>query len=158
MIILIIIFVFILLFKSHEYFISFNEIDNNTECCLVEKVFVPYKNTYGKFQYKYTKLKGNKCKLNNNNITNKNKEILINNKNGWSNKNCHKNNKIIGSCRNSNKECVDFVTNEFCDKYNMIWNKKTCNEPLDYVWVDLNPIIKPKTNKNSFIMFDSQII
>ena len=43
--------------------------------------------------------------------------------------NCNENNNIYGSCRLGNKECKDFVTKDFCNKYNkMIWSNKTCNE------------------------------
>lgn len=39
----------------------------------------------------------------------------------------------FGSCRKRGFECVDFMTSEDCNKYNMLWSKQTCQDKLPYV-------------------------
>ena len=58
-----------------------------------------------------------------------------------------------------NKECVDFVTQDYCSKYSMKWSQKTCSDPLDYVWIDPIKLILPKPQNGSdgsFIMFNKK--
>ena len=41
--------------------------------------------------------------------------------------------KFLGSCRNLNFECLDFVDKKTCDKYNgYTWSQKTCMENIDF--------------------------
>lgn len=44
--------------------------------------------------------------------------------------------QILGSCRFANKECFDYVNKKFCDRFNMDWSTKTCNEMLEYKFID----------------------
>ena len=108
-------------------------------CCLVEKKYLPSPNDMyeGSFKYTYTKKTGSQCDLSNYNL-NSNKQLLIEGDNGWSNQFCStlEGLKRIGSCRNINKECIDFVDKEFCDKYRMKWSSKTCHQPLEFTWID----------------------
>jgi hypothetical protein len=63
----------------------------------------------------------------------------------------------LGSCRNINKECIDFVDKEYCDKYHMTWSIKTCRDPLEYKWIDKINFIKPESkNDGSYIMFNKK--
>jgi hypothetical protein len=78
-----------------------------------------------------------------------NKEILMNNEN------CDVKNNKLGSCRMINNECVDFVTQTYCNTIpGMIWSDKTCNNPLEFVWKD-NIIrnVPEKNNDGVFTMF-----
>lgn len=119
----------------------------NRKCCLIEKKYVPDSNNEygGNFKYIYKKLSNKNCNLNLFHLDN-NKQLFFENENNWSNDNCDndiKNN--IGSCRNINKECVDFVDKTFCEQYKMTWSEKTCNNSLDYIWHDIQP---PRTPIN----------
>jgi hypothetical protein len=119
-------------------------LDSN-KCCLVQKNFID-----GKFSYKYTPLKNEKCNINLYEIDNNNK-LLFDNINEWNNGNCNNNTKILGSCRRANNECIDFVTKLECNnitletkgdfflKFNFenknnllttktIWSNKTCQD------------------------------
>jgi hypothetical protein len=44
--------------------------------------------------------------------------------------------QILGSCRFANKECFDYVDKKFCDRFNMDWSPKTCNEMIEYKFID----------------------
>ena len=45
-----------------------------------------------------------------------------------SNKKVGKNHpKRLGSCRNVDRECIDFVNKKTCDKYEMRWEPVPCN-------------------------------
>jgi hypothetical protein len=106
-------------------------------CCLVEKKYLPNQNELyeGNFEYTFTTKSGSQCDTSNYNL-NSNSQILIDGENGWSNSFCSIGSQKIGSCRNINKECVDFVDKKFCDKYRMTWSSKTCHQPLEFTWVD----------------------
>ncbi len=132
---------------------------SNVNCCLVEKKYVPNPNALfgGNFTYLFTKKSNEQCdnKLYN---LNSNQQLLIDSDNNWTNDFCSKNPKnldfLIGSCRNINKECIDFVNKEFCDKYKMKWSNKTCHDPSDYTWIDPIKNISPdKLNNGTFKMF-----
>lgn len=99
----------------------------------------------GAFEYTYTMLKDEQCNSNLYQLDS-NKQLMINGENGWNNNMCKIKNKTtnfskekLGSCRYANKECFDYVTPEFCDKfkiYGMEWSEKTCNMPLDFKFKD----------------------
>ncbi len=133
-----------------------------TNCCLVEKKYVSNKNELfgGNFKYIYTKKTNEECNYDLYNL-NSNKQLLFDSVNNWSNKHCVDNQSeaLIGSCRNINKECVDFVDKKFCDNYKMKWSSKTCHEPLDFVWSDPVKLVLPEygNDDGSFILFDKQI-
>jgi len=112
------IFILLLLLLKKNY----KEYFNNLSCCLIQKKYLPDNNNIngGNFKYIYNILNNKMCSDPNSQFEIKSD---INN--------CHENNNIYGSCRIANKECIDFVTKEFCNKYNkMVWSKKTCNEQL----------------------------
>lgn len=130
-------------------------------CCLVEKKYLPSPDNFtgGDFKYTFTKKSGMACDLSNYNL-NSNKQVLIEGDNGWSNQFCTNfansaNSKQIGSCRNINKECIDFVDKDFCDKYRMKWSNKTCHNPLEFTWVDPINLSLPdlKPSDGTFKMF-----
>ena len=104
---------------------KYTELNNPTDCCLINKKF------NDKFIYQYTKMKDKMCvaSLYNNDS---NTQLLIDGVDGWDNKDCKENNKVIGSCRNgySNKECVDFKKQSDCDKFKMLWRPITCHDPI----------------------------
>ena len=140
---------------------SLKEKDKITNCCLVEKKYVSDKNELfgGNFKYIYTKKTNEECNNDLHNL-NSNKQLLFDGVNNWSNKYCdNKSDVVLGSCRNINKECVDFVDKPFCDNYRMKWSPKTCHEPLDFVWIDPVKLTLPEygNGDGSFILFDKQI-
>ena len=138
---------------------------SNINCCLVEKEYLPDSNNEfgGQFKYTFNKLSNDKCdsklyKLD------ANKQLLIDGENNWSNNLCT-NNKlnpkpdlVIGSCRNVNKECIDFVDKPFCDNYKMVWSERTCNQPLDYTWLDrINRNLPKLPTTETVVFFDTEI-
>jgi len=125
-------------------------------CCLVEKKYIPSPNDLfgGNFTYTFTKKSDEQCNTSNYNL-NSNKQILIEGDNDWSNNFCSEKTNKLGSCRNINKECIDFVDKDFCDKYRMKWSSKTCHQPLEYTWNDPIKIDMPskKPGNGTFKMF-----
>jgi hypothetical protein len=124
-----------------------NLIDSNN-CCLVQKEF-----DSGEFNYKYKLLKDDECSINLYELDQNNK-LLFDGINRWSNDMCNSNSSKLGSCRLTNRECLDFITKEDCfnitseakadfylkfdltnqnNKFNskMVWSKKTCNERIN---------------------------
>jgi hypothetical protein len=106
----------------------YNNYNNNNNCCLVNK-----KVGENGFTYTYEKLNDDNCNPDNY-TTNNNTQLYIDGVNNWSNDNCTDNK--LGSCRQSNKECVDFQSKDTCDKYKLTWSELTCNDPLPFVWQD----------------------
>ena len=98
----------------------------HTNCCLVKKVF---NKEQDEFEYEYNKL--DTCNLNIiPAIQQGNMNLFIDGVNNWNNNMCKKTDKkYIGSCRNINFECKDFVSPLECKKYNMEWSNKTCSSP-----------------------------
>ena len=120
------------------YVSDLTKINNkHLDCCLVEKKYVEdNKNpSGGSFKYDFQKLSNVNCDLSKT-VLNSSRQIFIDGENNWSNEYCTNNNNILGSCRNINKECIDFVDKKFCDDYKMTWSKKSCHDPLDFVWQD----------------------
>lgn len=121
---------------------------DSMNCCLVEKEFLPP----GEFKYSFKKLKNEMCDPKYYNM-NSNKQLFIEGDNNWSNEMCNSN--TLGSCRWVNKECIDFVDKQFCDKYKMTWTNRTCHNPLDYTFQDKisRNLPKPKDNGGVVDMF-----
>jgi hypothetical protein len=132
--------------------------DFNTKCCLVEKNYVKSDNSLygGNFEYNYSSKQNEDCDPSKYELNN-NKQLLIDGVNNWSNDNCTNKNKVIGSCRMVNKECIDFVDKPFCDKIpDMVWSDKTCNNPIflpNNVIID-NP--EKDTSNETFVLFPEQ--
>ena len=102
----------------------------NNKCCLVKK-----KIKDAEWIYHYKKLSGTKCNIDNN-LSNNNQNLFIVGQSDWkSNKYCSntKNKEpIIGSCRNINFECKDFITKKECDKFKMRWSDVPCHQPIKF--------------------------
>jgi len=134
--------------------------DLNTKCCLIEKKYLPDDNSLyrGNFKYVYNSKENKECDPSLYEINN-NQQLLIDGVNNWSNNNCNDQNTILGSCRNINNECIDFIDKQFCDKISgMVWSEKTCNNPLEYVWQDkiVRNVPEKDNNDGSYIMFSKQ--
>ena len=95
----------------------------------------------GKWYYDYKKMKGEKCKPYNNNLPelNKTEYYYVGSKNWDSNDKCSnsylsKDGQVyLGSCRNLNFECLDFVDKKTCAKYpGYTWSNKTCMENIKF--------------------------
>lgn len=87
-----------------------NNIDNsNTNCCLINKEYIKdnsINNLYGgKYIYKYKNLNNSNCDYSLYDINSTNELIL--------NTSCDNIKDKLGSCRISNKECIEFVTKDF---------------------------------------------
>jgi len=136
---LIIIFLLIIVFKSNNIIekMAYIYSDNNiTSCCLIKKKYI-YDETNpngGNFKYTFDILDNNKCDYNSIESNDK-QQLYVSGINNWSNDKC--NNNIIGSCRRFNKECIDFVDNDYCKNYkDMVWSNKTCQDPIEFIWED----------------------
>ena len=109
---------------NYEYF-------NNRKCCIINTEFVNNTSSpSGSFQYNYTI--SDNCDYN----------TYVDGINGWSNKNCNNNSNILGSCRYPSKECIDYVTKEYCDNLKdkgLIWSNKTCNDNI-VLPINLSPV------------------
>lgn len=102
---------------------------NEKECCMVEK-----KVDENGFYYHYTK-----TKCDNNLEKNINGERLLTDEqfpldlcNYYDLQKKGNFSKRLGSCRNVNHECIDFVNKKTCDKYEMRWEPVPCNMPITY--------------------------
>jgi hypothetical protein len=126
-IIIIIIIILLLLFQKNNEMME--NLDDNKKC-YIENKFID-----GEFKYVKSEITDN---YNLNTI-----DII----------DCN-DNRILGSCRNINKECIDFVTQEHCDNYRMTFSTKTCRDPLPYTWIDKadRPVNKQKDN-GEFLLF-----
>jgi hypothetical protein len=106
-------------------------LSNSKQCCLIKKSFIEDNSeSGGRFKYGYKKIYNDNCNYDLYNI-NENLQLLMDGEYNWDNNNCNEENNKLGSCRNTNKKCIDFVDKDFCDKYNMDWKNKTCNEPYE---------------------------
>jgi hypothetical protein len=101
-------------------------------CYLVTKKFKLDDDNIPNFKYEFNNFKDEKCNYDLYNL-NSNQQLLIDNDND----NDKININLIGSCRYSNKECVDFIDKKKCDKYDMIWSPKTCNNNLKIIPFEL---------------------
>lgn len=132
-----------------------------TKCCIVEKKYLPDNiNKFGgNFKYLYSNKENEECDPSLYDLNN-NKQLLIDGENNWNNNKCKEQNSIIGSCRLINNECIDFVDKEFCDKIpNMTWSKKTCNNPLEFIWKDriIRNVPERDTHDGSFVLFPEKL-
>jgi hypothetical protein len=130
------------------------ELDDDRECCLVERVYGPsYNSIYGaNFSYVYNPLKGAQCDRKKHNINNT-KQLFMVGENGWTNDKCSINK--LGSCRLANKECIDFMEKEKCAKYRMTWSDLTCANQLPYEWSNRESIPRPVAPTISVIDFSN---
>ncbi len=128
----------------------------NVKCCIVSRDYVKNnKNVFnGDFKYIYKIETNDKCNLDLYNLDT-NKQLFIDGENGWNNKNCNEKQNVIGSCRLANKECIDFVDKNTCDKLKMRWSNLTCRNPLPFNFVDRidRPKFKVTKNDGVFNMF-----
>lgn len=124
------------------------------KCCLIENKYIPDDNNElgGKFEYVYKPMENENCDLKLFRIDS-NKQVYFEGNNNWSNANCNPQAKKLGSCRNTNKECIDFVDENFCKEYNMVWSEQTCRDPTKYVWKDKSNFVFPEKTDNTFKMF-----
>ena len=129
-IIIIIIIIILLLHNNDE--ITFENLENldDNKKCYIENKFIN-----GEFKYVKSEINDN---------YNLNTVDIID---------CN-DNRILGSCRNINKECIDFVTKEYCDNYKMTFYNKTCRDPLPYIWIDkANRPVNKQENNGEFLLF-----
>ena len=137
---------------------SMSAINRSKKCCLVKNQYIEDKpkniyNMYdGNFKYIY-EIK-NECNPLLYNLDN-NTQLLVDGENGWDNNNCNNTvtdskEKLIGSCRNANHECVDYMSKSECVKYKMIWSDLTCRDPLPYTWKEKIDTSDNIISKNKF--------
>ena len=128
-------------------------------CCLIEKKYLPdTTNRYGgSFKYKYKKLENENCDLKLFRLDS-NKQLFYDGENGWSNEYCTNKKSNLGSCRYVNKECIDFVSKDFCKKYNMTWSsERTCHDPLEFKWIDrINLKLPTIKDDGKYVMFNKE--
>ena len=90
-------------------------------------------------------MSGDKCNMDLY-ILNKNKELLFDGINGWSVEYINK----LGSCRNNNFECKDFVLEDTCNKYknnsNLILNEFKGNTINDLITFQDKKSLTNKSN------------
>ena len=122
-IIFIIIIIFCILNSQSENFKNIK----TPKCCLIQKRL----SKDNKFKYIYTPLTGSYC--NYNNLSSNNEELYFDGFNNWNNEtDCNDKSHLIGSCRHINKECVEFVKKDVCDKVkSMVWTPNvSCNDNI----------------------------
>lgn len=140
MLLFVIIILLIYLFIGKKCFNIFNNIDtfynsnNEQKCCLIKKVY-DTKDNNKLFKYVYKKLYNDDCNYDLYN-QNSNQQLFIEGDNNWDNNLCTEQNTQIGSCRNNNKECVNFLQKKDCNKYNMEWYNKSCHNAIPFVFSD----------------------
>lgn len=108
----------------------------SNKCCLIKKEFIE-----GKFSYNFNVLNDDACNLDLYELD-QNNVLLFDGINGWSNNYCVKSNNILGSCRRSNMECIDFVTKGDCDNINQLSNT---NFNLNFDKKNQNDTLRLKT-------------
>lgn len=94
-----------------------NKIKSN-KCCLVKKELNMAK-------YKYQKYNDLDCDIDNF-ILDNNNQLLFDGINNWNNNECNDNSIFLGSCKNNNLECFDFIDKKTCDDYKLTWSNKPC--------------------------------
>lgn len=160
--------------QCEEKIIKFDNINTilkipqtTSNCYLVTKKYMLDDNNIPNFKYDFKNFKDDKCNYDLYNL-NSNQQLLFDDDINKIDIN------LIGSCRYGNKECIDFFDKKTCDKYNMVWSNKTCNEnlkvkplqkceddylynsidnncikcPKEYSFIDNNCIKKPYTVNN----------
>jgi len=134
-------------YKDLEYTKKLDKPIPDSLCCKVTRK-IDEKN--GEWYYDYEKMKGSKCKPYDNNIPelNRTEYYYVGSQNWDTNDKCSSKyldeNKqpYLGSCRNLNFECLDFVDKKTCDKYpGYKWSIKTCMDNIKFP-------IKYKDNKH----------
>tara|TARA_B100001093_G_scaffold369457_1_gene354423 strand:+ start:1080 stop:1706 length:627 start_codon:yes stop_codon:yes gene_type:complete len=114
------------LFKTNNTIVDENDFVN---CCKVDLKFDYDKND---FAYKFKKL--DKCSQDDfhNSI---NHNLFVEGIDNWTNDMCKepvcKKDVILGSCKNVNFTCKDFVTKENCEKFGLEWFPETCRRPYN---------------------------
>ena len=124
-------------YKDLEYTKNLDKPMPDSLCC---KVTREMDTNNGNWYYDHTKLKGSKCKpYNNTPVLNKTEYYYVGSNNWDSNDKCSNSyideNKLpyLGSCRNLNFECLDFMNKKSCDKYpNYTWSTKTCMQHINF--------------------------
>jgi hypothetical protein len=132
-IIILLLFTFYCLFYNTENLENTNIqtlYDTNRKCCKVSKVWNNQATFNNDNYYKYHFEINNNCDpVYDSNIRIINPDEIINNK-PFTIDNCNES-LNLGSCRKIGFECLDFMTQDECSKYdNMIWSKKLCNQDL----------------------------
>jgi len=105
----------------------------SNKCCLVKK---KYDDENGNFNYIYQPLENENCDINLYELD-QNNQLLFDGINNWSNDNCINSselnkNVVLGSCRRSTYECIDFISKKDCEKINdkLRWSEKTCQDRI----------------------------
>ena len=129
-IIFLLIFITIYLFcYKNEYFrnTNFTYLNDANKCCKISKVINKNATLYDNNYYKYKFETTNNCDtIYNNNYRIIKENDLLDDK--IFNLNDCNNELKIGSCRKIGFECLDFMTENECKKYNMVWSDKLCNQ------------------------------
>jgi hypothetical protein len=68
---------------------------------------------------------------------------------------CEETKSPLGSCRFANKECIDFITQDSCNKLKMEWSEKTCQDKLPYKFIDKVKFKLPEPKYELVQMFPS---
>ena len=156
-------------FKNTSNIAAYNQVPLNNlileskNCCLIKKEYIPDINNIwgGNYAYNFNKLTNDECNPLLYDI-NSNTQLLFDGENNWNNNFCNNQNNNLGSCRFNIHECVDFVSEDFCNNINITnntnftWSPNTCEEPLKYIFNDnikYNINTNNYTNLNSFSLF-----
>ncbi len=95
--------------------------DTTKDCCFVEQRV----NSGNNFIYNYQK---KKCRPN---FIGSNFNYALISPDQVKLENCNNKNKDLGSCRKDSRECINFTTKKKCDKFNMVWSKEPCLNPIE---------------------------
>jgi hypothetical protein len=102
---------------------------NNNKCCLIKKVL---KNN-DIYEYNYKTYYQEDCDINKFELD-QNNQLFIDGENNWSNDLCSSHLSKLGSCKHHNFECVDFIPEDLCNKYNDMIPTDSHNRKIKFNW------------------------
>jgi hypothetical protein len=102
---------------------------NDDKCCLIKKV-LKNNNIY---EYTYKTYYQEDCNIDNFELD-QNNQLFIDGKNNWSNNLCSNDKSKLGSCKHYDFECVDFIPEDLCNKYNDKMPPDPHNRKIKFNW------------------------
>ncbi len=106
---------------------NYDELKSN-KCCLIKKEL-----DNNNFKYTYKKYNDLECDIDNF-VLDQNNQLLFDGINNWNNDECKNDNTTLGSCKHYDFECIDFVDEKTCNKYNEMMPQDPSNRKINFTW------------------------